>query len=243
MAKYLNLAGAQYLINKVKGLISVKADTTTVNAALDLKANAADMTTELGKKANNLDVNNALALKADTETVNAALAGKASTEDLTNGLAAKADTETVNAALAGKASTEDLTNGLAAKASTEDLTNGLAAKANITDVNNSLDGKANVDDVYTKQEVDAKVASVYVFKGSVANYAALPTEGNAVGHVYNIEAADTEHGINAGDNVAWDGTKWDKLAGTITFDTSGLLPTDSVITNEEIDGMFAEQAE
>lgn len=229
MAKYLNLAGAQYLINKVKGLISVKADTTTVNAALDLKANTADMTTELGKKANTEDMNVALAKKANTEDINGVLELKADASQVYT------KTEVYNKT--------EIDTAVGAKADTETVNNALAGKANITDVNNSLDGKANVGDVYTKQEVDAKVASVYVFKGSVANYAALPTEGNAVGHVYNIEAADAEHGINAGDNVAWDGTKWDKLAGTITFDTSDLLPIDSVISNEEIDGMFAEQAE
>ena len=60
------------------------------------------------------------------------------------------------------------------------------------------------------------LGNVYTYKGSVANSTALPS-GAATGDVYNIEAAGG--GYNAGDNVAWDGTKWDRLAGTI--DTSG----------------------
>lgn len=67
----------------------------------------------------------------------------------------------------------------------------------------------------TKQYVDAAVASVYKYKGSVANQSALPQSNQSVGDVYNVE--------DTGDNFAWDGTKWDKLAGTV--DLSGYLTT------------------
>lgn len=59
----------------------------------------------------------------------------------------------------------------------------------------------------TKQYVDSAVASVYKYKGSVANQAALPSSNQVTGDVYNCE--------DTGDNFAWDGTKWDKLAGTV----------------------------
>lgn len=71
------------------------------------------------------------------------------------------------------------------------------------------------DDAATKKYVDDKVSTVYKYKGSVANYSDLPTENNEVGDVYNVENADPEHGIKAGDNVAWTGTTWDVLGGTI----------------------------
>lgn len=64
-----------------------------------------------------------------------------------------------------------------------------------------------------------KIASVYKYKGSVVDYAHLPSSDLTIGDVYNIETADSTHGINAGDNVAWTGTDWDKLAGTV--DLSG----------------------
>ena len=35
------------------------------------------------------------------------------------------------------------------------------------------------------------------------------------GDVWNITTADAEHGIKAGDNVAWNGTAWDNLSGTV----------------------------
>lgn len=76
-----------------------------------------------------------------------------------------------------------------------------------------------VGNVYTKAEVDSKVAGVYHYKGSVATYAELPSADVAAGDVYNVAAADAEHDIKAGDNVAWTGTAWDVLAGTV--DLSG----------------------
>ena len=68
---------------------------------------------------------------------------------------------------------------------------------------------------YKKTEIDSKLTSVYKYCGSVATYNNLPTSDLTTGDVYNIEQADSTHNINAGDNVAWDGTKWEKLAGTI----------------------------
>jgi hypothetical protein len=72
-----------------------------------------------------------------------------------------------------------------------------------------------ITDAYTKTEIDSKVASVYHYKGTVLSYSALPSSDKTVGDVYNIESADATHGIKAGDNVAWNGTEWDVLAGEI----------------------------
>ena len=72
-----------------------------------------------------------------------------------------------------------------------------------------------IADAYTKSEVDAKVTSVYRYMGTVSAYADLPSSGQEVGDVWNIETADSAHGIKAGDNVAWNGTGWDALAGEI----------------------------
>lgn len=76
-------------------------------------------------------------------------------------------------------------------------------KTAITDTNKGL----TEADAYTKEEVDAKVSSVYRFRGSVATYNDLPTEGNVQGDVWNVE--------DTGANYAWDGTKWDKLSETV----------------------------
>lgn len=86
-------------------------------------------------------------------------------------------------------------------------------------------------DVYSKEEVDAKVNAVYKFKGSVENLAALPTEGNTLGDVYNLQ--------DTGMNVAWDGSNWDYLG--IDVDLSGYVQASDLVeaTNEQIDALFA----
>ncbi len=80
--------------------------------------------------------------------------------------------------------------------------------------------ETNLANVYTKEEVNQKLSSVLNYKGSVDNYSDLPADA-VKGDVYNVKNADTVHGVKAGDNVAYDGTSWDVLAGTIEM--SGYL--------------------
>lgn len=59
------------------------------------------------------------------------------------------------------------------------------------------------------------ISTVYKYKGTKTNYSELPTSGNNIGDVWNITNADTANHIKAGDNVVWDGSKWDNLSGTV----------------------------
>ena len=59
------------------------------------------------------------------------------------------------------------------------------------------------------------ISAVYKYKGTKTNYSELPTSGNNIGDVWNITKADKANNIKAGDNVAWDGSKWDNLSGTV----------------------------
>ena len=83
-------------------------------------------------------------------------------------------------------------------------------------ITNSTEG---LEHYYNKDEVDSKISSVYKYKGTVQTYSNLPNNNLTIGDVYNIEEADPTHNIKPGDNVAWNGTGWDVLAGTI--DLSG----------------------
>lgn len=79
------------------------------------------------------------------------------------------------------------------------------------------------DDANTTYAKKTDITNIYKFKGTKTNYADLPTTGVIAGDVWNITNADAEHGIKAGDNVAWDGTKWDNLSGVA--DLSGYATT------------------
>ena len=138
---------------------------------------------------------------------------------------------TMETALEGKA---DKGDSLADYGITDAYTKGevdsaLANKADTTTVTvlqSTVSGKADsatslagygIEDAYTKAQVDAKVSSVYKYKGSVANESALPQQDQVVGDVYNVE--------DTGMNVAWDGSKWDKLGSTV--DLSDYMTTET----------------
>ena len=135
-----------------------------------------------------------------------------------------------------------------------DLTND-AGYQNATQVNSVITSKGNqtsqqVETAITSKgyitgaSVDTKlndyakksdISSVYKYKGSVENYAALPSTNQQVGDTYNVEQADASHNIKAGDNVAWNGTAWDVLSGTV--DLSGYVQESDLVAikNTEID--------
>ena len=77
--------------------------------------------------------------------------------------------------------------------------------------------------------VSGRVSSTYRYKGTKANYDALPTTWNVVWDVWNVEAEHTTAPkFPAWSNVAWDGTAWDVL-GWI-FNTSDLVDLTSAQT-------------
>ena len=94
---------------------------------------------------------------------------------------------------------------------------------------------ASVDTKLNDYAKKTDISAVYKYKGSVENYAALPSTDQQVGDTYNVKQADASHNIKAGDNVAWNGTAWDVLSGTV--DLSGYVQEVDLIAikNTEID--------
>lgn len=76
--------------------------------------------------------------------------------------------------------------------------------------------------------VAADVASAVKWKGQVQKYSDLPTNAST-GDMYNVLAADASVPLNAGDNVVWNGSSWDVLAGLVEI---------ASITTAEIDALF-----
>lgn len=154
--------------------------------------------------------------------------------DVTSQISGKADTTYVNAELAKKV---DAVTGK--QLSTNDYTtaekNKLAGIATGAQVNVKSDWNATSGDaqilnkptIITESQVDTKintaVASVYRVKGSVANYAALPTTNVVIGDVYNLEDTGANY-------VATSTTPtWDKLSETVDL-TGYLTKTDAAST-------------
>lgn len=107
---------------------------------------------------------------------------------------------------------------LATKADIDGTTTALTERIN-TVANNLATHEADFSNPHKVTAEQLGLTTVYQYKGSVATYADLPTTGQKVGDVYNVETADPDHGIKAGDNVAWDGAQWDILGGN--HDLSG----------------------
>lgn len=107
---------------------------------------------------------------------------------------------------------------LATKADIDGTTTDLTKKIT-TVANNLATHEADFSNPHKVTAEQLGLTTVYQYKGSVATYANLPTTGQKVGDVWNIETADPDHGIKAGDNVAWDGAQWDTLGGN--HDLSG----------------------
>lgn len=78
-----------------------------------------------------------------------------------------------------------------------------------------LSSYAKTADIVSTYAKKTDISTAFKYCGTVATYSALPTNGVAVGDVYNITTADTANNIKAGDNVAWNGNSWDNLSGVV----------------------------
>ena len=116
---------------------------------------------------------------------------------------------------------------LATKADIDGTTTNLTEKIT-TVANNLATHEADFNNPHKVTAEQLGLTTVYQYKGSVATYANLPTTGQKVGDVWNVETADPDHGIKAGDNVAWDGAQWDALGGN--HDLSGYAQLNSANT-------------
>ena len=87
--------------------------------------------------------------------------------------------------------------------------------------------KANAEKCLADVEaVRDLLAKMITYQGSVDNYSDLPTNPQ-VGYSYNIKNADKAHGVNAGDNLVWNGTDWDNFGGAIDMSLYAELGKDA----------------
>ena len=110
-------------------------------------------------------------------------------------------------------------------AATADILGGVKVGAGLAVADGVLSAESVAwSNIIGKPDVALKsdLTQVYRYKGSVTNYASLPTAENVVGDVWNVEAT--------GMNYAWTGEGWDALGETFSIES---------ITNAEIDTIMS----
>ena len=105
----------------------------------------------------------------------------------------------------------------------------LATKGDVVavqgEIPTTLSAFTNDADFITTAAVDAKIhsalTSAVVYKGSVQTYEDLPTSGQKVGDMYDVQESEN--------NYIWNGTSWDSTTKLITFEFA---------TREQIESLF-----
>lgn len=263
-------------VNSLQDALDAKADQSDLEALSELvdgKGDASEITSQLDAinaaletKAEKADVDEALALKADSATVTEELSKKADEDAMTEALALKADAATVNEQLAAKADSATVTEQLAAKADAEALTTGLAGKLDATAnavsaskletartiaLTGEVTGTASFDgtaDVAIAASVaDGVIPNASTLEGVTDTGRALMTAESAsaavatlgLSSVYDYkgqvaseidlpedaELGDVYNVSDTGMNYAWNGTQWDSLGTVTTLASLGVTAT------------------
>lgn len=123
------------------------------------------------------------------------------------------------------ASADDL--GLAKAGTNIEVANGVFSVKNASASDDGVMSAADFAklaafDTADKYALKADIVNAYIFKGSVANYEALPATDLTAGDVYNVQ--------DTGMNYAYNGEEWDALGSTFEV---------TAITSGEVDALFA----
>lgn len=95
-----------------------------------------------------------------------------------------------------------------------------------SDIINDSDFQTGSD---VSSAISSAISSAFEYKGSVATVADLPSSGNKIGDVYDVQAT--------GMNYAWNGTSWDALGQLIDVTLLWAKSELVAITTSEIDNI------
>lgn len=185
-------------------------------ASADSITDSANVATE---QANNAKIYASNAKTSETKANNSETKAKAS-EEASASSASEASTSANNAKASANSASASATS-----ASTSAFNASEAEQHASTSETNAKNALVEAQKI--QKEVESalsKVTGFAKYAGSVDNYSDLPTTGVNKGDVWNIVNADTTHQIKAGDNVIWNGTAWDNLAGFVDLSN---YPTNS----------------
>ena len=212
MSKYLDNNGLLYFWQRIKSIFATQTSLDTTNSTLSgLQEQVSGLVAEGGEPnvIETVQVNGS-ALPVSDKTVNVQV--PTNNSQLTNGAGYQTEANVRNTITGyGYATTTQLNSGLAGKQNT------------LTFDTTPTEGSANPvtsGGIYTA--FATAVAGAYKYKGSVATQNDLPSSGNTVGDVWNVQAD--------GMNYAWNGTSWDSLGSDFNIEA---------MTNSDIDNVLA----
>lgn len=212
MSKYLDSNGLLYFFQRLKSIFATQTSLTSTNANVTALQNQVDSLVAEGGEPNvieSVQVNGS-ALPISQKTVNVQV--PTNNNQLTNGAGYQTE-QNVRATITGYGF-----------ATTTEMTNGLAGKQNtLTFDTTPTEGSQNpVTSGGIYSAFATAVSGAYKYKGSVATQDELPSSGNKVGDVWNVQAT--------GMNYAWNGTSWDPLGSDFNIEA---------ISNSDIDQIMA----
>ncbi len=212
MSKYLDSNGLLYFFQRLKSIFATQTSLTSTNANVTALQNQVDSLVAEGGEPNVIESVqvNGTALPISQKTVNVQV--PTNNNQLTNGAGYQTEAN-VRSTITGYGF-----------ATTTQMTNGLAGKQNtLTFDTTPTEGSQNPvtsGGIYTA--FATAVTGAYKYKGSVATQEDLPSSGNKVGDVWNVQAT--------GMNYAWNGTSWDPLGSDFNIEA---------ISNSDIDQIMA----
>ena len=226
---YMGTESTQFTALDVKNL-ELKA-AASASSASDSEAGAATHASSASESATSASDSATSASSSATAASNSASAAATSATNASNSEAqasgyktAASDSATAAAASATSASTS-ATNAKAAMntantAESSASTSATSASTSASNASKSEIAAKAAQAAAEKARDDAnsavdKLTGAMKYAGQVDNYSDLADVTKNKGDVWNIVNADTTHGIKAGDNVAWNGTDWDNLSGTV----------------------------
>lgn len=200
--KYINLTNVAILRDWANGKFALDADLDTLSERVD------EIISE-GGEPNTIDSIsvNGTAVPPDANK-NVDLDIPASTSDLTN----DGDGQSRFATEAYVGTNGGKIDSISVNGTTQPITNknvDLTVPTAVSDLTNDSNFQTDTD---VASAISQAVSSAYKYKGSVATYGDLPSSGNVVGDVWDVQAT--------GVNYAWTGTAWDELGPFV--DTSVL---------------------
>lgn len=203
---------------------SASIATTQASSASTSAANASKSDTAASGSATNA-ASSATSASASASSAASSAASASDSKDKASEYKTSASGSATAAASSASSASASATNAKAAMNTANTAASSASTSATNASASASNAAKSEVaakaaQAAAEKARIDAnsavvKLTGVMKYAGQVDNYSDLADMTKNKGDVWNIVNADSEHGIKAGDNVAWNGTDWDDLSGTV----------------------------